>query len=351
MSRRVEIHSRVELIADEWDALADRVGANPWDRPGWISVWREAFGRGPARVLALRGDDGLAGVLPLEQVRGTLRAPTNWHTPSFAGVFANRRAAATLAEAALAEAPRHLELSFVDTGSALVQVMDHLVTDSGVPAHRRVIERSPYLSLPDSPEAFEATLSAKRRSSLRRLRRRLAERGSVAVEVSDGRERLDDLLAEGFAVERSGWKGERGTAIASQQSTRSFYTAIARSLAQRGWLRLAFLRLDRRAVAFDLAVDADGVHYLLKTGYEEAMRSLAPGLLLRHEMILRCVESGCASYEFLGSDAPWKREWTGTLRERLQLHAFDTTPAGRANWLVVARALPLARRVRDALAP
>jgi len=108
--------------------------------------------------------------------------------------------------------------------------------------------------------------------------------------------------------------------------------------------------MDRRAIAFDLAVEIDDAHYLLKTGYEEALRSFAPGVLLRHEMILRCTESGCTSYEFLGEDVPWKREWTHTWRDRLQLHAFHTTAPGRIDWLLAARARPLARRARDRLA-
>ncbi len=347
---RVEVHSRVEVVTEEWDELADRVGALPWDRPGWISAWRSSFGQGAARVFVLRTGDGLRGVLPLEAIRGALRAPVNWHTPGFAGVFADQEAAATLVEVAFADTRRHLELSFVDRSSPLVEVMDGLGARSEVLTHSRVIEQPPYLALSDSPDAFEATLSAKRRSGLRRLRRRLAERGDVSVEVADGRDRLEELLGEGFAVEASGWKGQRGTAIVSQESTRRFYSAIARWAAPRGWLRLGFLRLDRRVIAFDLALELDDAHYLLKTGYEEALRSFAPGVLLRHEMILRAIENGCTSYEFLGDDVPWKREWTHTLRDRLQLHAFHTTAPGRLDWLVAARARPLARRARDRLA-
>ena len=298
-------------------------------------------------MLALRRGDNLAGVLPLEAVRGALRAPTNWHTPSFAGVFTDRHAAETLVGVALTETRRHLELSLLDSGSALVPVIHELSARSGTLVHSRVMCRAPYLELPESPEAFEAMLTAKRRSGLRRLRRRLAELGEVSVQLCTEEGGFDERLSEGLAVEHSGWKGKRGTAIASQRATRAFYADIASWLARRGWLRLAFLRLNGRAIAFDLAAEMDGVHYLVKTGYDETLRSLAPGMVLRHEMILRCIRSGCRSYEFLGSEMPWKRVWTRTSHDRLQLHAFAATVPGRADWLIVSRALPVARRVRD----
>jgi CelD/BcsL family acetyltransferase involved in cellulose biosynthesis len=346
----VEIRSRLEPIAAEWDALADRLDASPWDRPDWISAWQASFGHGTPYVLALRRGDHLAGVLALESIHDALRAPTNWHTPSFGGVFADADAAATLVEVALVNTQRHLEVSFVESGSPLVKAIDGLGRRPDLRRSSRVIERSPYLSLPAAAEALEMTLPAKRRSGLRRIRRRLADLGDVSVCVSQGQDRLDELLAEGFAVERSGWKGKRGTAISSQESTLRFYAEIAHRFARRGWLRLAFLRLEGRVIAFDLAVERGGVHYLLKTGYLETLRSHAPGVALRHEMILRCIANGCTSYEFLGSDVAWKREWTETVREYLQLHLFQNTVRGGVDWLVVARALPVARRVRDRIA-
>jgi len=341
-SESVEIYSRVDAIAAEWDVLADRLDAGPWDRPDWISAWQAAFGQGRLHVLALRRGEQLAGVLALQALHGTLCAPTNWHTPSFAGVFADAEAATTLIEVALVRTQRHLKVTLAEKDCRFSKTVDRLGRRAGLRTHSRVMARSPYLSLPSDVEAFDASLTAKRRSGLRRIRRRLADLGEVSVHVSRGEDRLDELLAEGFAVERSGWKGKRGSAISSQDSTRQFYTQIAHRFARRGWLRLAFLRVEGRAAAFDLAVERAGVHYLLKTGYVEDLRSCAPGVALRHEMILRSIANGCTSYEFLGSDAPWKREWTRTVRERLQLHVFRATVPGRLDQLVVVRALPAA---------
>ena len=80
-------------------------------------------------------------------------------------------------------------------------------------------------------------------------------------------------------MEGSGWKTR--TAIASRPDTRRFYRDVARWAAGRGWLRLGFLRLDGRALAFDFCLEHAGTHYLLKTGFDPAFRAYGPGMLMR----------------------------------------------------------------------
>ena len=95
--------------------------------------------------------------------------------------------------------------------------------------------------------------------------------------------------------------GFRPSFISSNAATRRFYTDVARWAADRGWLRLAFLRVDGTPLAFDFALEADGVHYLLKTGFVEAARALAPGVVLRFWMVRRAFQLGLTRYELLGT--------------------------------------------------
>jgi CelD/BcsL family acetyltransferase involved in cellulose biosynthesis len=179
---------------------------------------------------------------------------------------------------------------------------------------------------------------------LRRRRRRLGEQGAVALEVVDGRDRLDELLDDGLRVEALGWKGARGTAIASHRATRQFYRDVAHWAAARGWLRLAFLRLDGRAIAFDYAIEDGQVHYLLKTGYDPAYRAFAPGLQIREEMLARAFAGGLSRYEFLGDAADWKLEWANRARELELVQGFARSLPGAVDWAAFAFGRPLAKR-------
>jgi CelD/BcsL family acetyltransferase involved in cellulose biosynthesis len=214
---------------------------------------------------------------------------------------------------------------------------------------RRTLQRSPTLSLAEGWERTEARLPRSVRSELGRRRRRLEERGRVTFEIATSAraEELEPLLAQGFEVETSGWKAERGTAIGSEVHLSGFYSDVARWAAARGWLRLAFLRLDGRALAFDFCLEHGDTHWLVKTGYDPAFRAFAPGKLLRREMIARAFREGLATYEMLGTDEPWKLEWTSATRSRELVQAFAPSLAGSLDHTWFAHGRPLAKQLRD----
>ncbi len=342
------IHDRIEALAPEWERLADAEGAPPWLRPGWFAVWAEAFGASAWRIHAVRRDGRLVGVLPLVQARFGLASPSNWHTPEF-GLVAEPDARPELARSVLEAGSSSVALSFVDRAGADLTAWEATARSCGYRVLARPLERSPYVDLAEGWESYAARLGRKLRSELRRRRRRLAEQGEVEFEYSDGRERLDALLDEGFRIEGAGWKGERGSSIASQPATLRFYRSLARWAADRGSLRLALLRVGGRAIAFDFALEDGGVHALLKTGFDPAWGRWAPGMLLRHEMLERAFAAGLERYDFLGADEPWKLEWTQTTRERSLVQAFSPSVAGRASWAAYARGRPLAKRVVQAV--
>jgi CelD/BcsL family acetyltransferase involved in cellulose biosynthesis len=212
------------------------------------------------------------------------------------------------------------------------------------------VQAAPYITIDGDWDAYEGGLRRKFRSELRRRRRRLEEEGRLTLEISDGTERLVELLEEGFSVEGAGWKGDYGTSIASRPETRRFYSDVARWAAGRGWLRLAFLRLDGRALAFDYCLEYDDTHYLLKTGYDPAYRKFAPGMIIRHRMLERAFHEGITTYDFLGmgSDFAWKREWADAQQERLFMHMFAPTAPGvldRAVFVLDRSAMAQAKRL------
>ena len=345
----VERHSEIDLLADEWDDLANRTGATPFVRPGWIAAWWEAFGRGRLEVLAVRRAGRLAGVLPVALRFGTAQSPTNWHSPVFGPLAEDDHARDEVAQALFSQPLRRVSISWLAREDPAWHACRRAAARTGRRMRAVSIGRSPYVSVDGEFAEYEARLTSKRRSNLRRLRRRLEGEGELSVQVADGRAGLEDLLTEGLLVEASSWKGSTGTAITSRPETERFYRRVARWAAASGTLRLAFLRLDGRALAFDLALEDAGVHYLVKTGYEPSYRNYAPGVLLRHEMLARAFADGLRRYEFLGVEAEWKREWTDASHELVRVEAFATSLPGVVDAAVVRIGRPLAARAKARL--
>jgi CelD/BcsL family acetyltransferase involved in cellulose biosynthesis len=336
-------HDAVGEISDEWDALAARLGAAPFLRPGWVKAWAEAFSPdGGLTILAARRGDELAGVLPLHRRRGrVLAGAANSHSP-LGGSLADGQDAARVLVDALLRQP-HARADFVYTDPAdpvLAELRDRR------PSIVRVVSEPPYLDVSGDFDGYRAGLARKHRKEAARLRRRLEAEGELSFEFADGSERLDELLEEGFAIEGSGWKTEAGTAINSEPAARRFYTAVARWAARHGWLRLAFLRLDGRALAFDYCLDSGGAFYTVKGGFDTEYRRFGPGTVLTYESIERAfAEPGLRAYEFLGVADDYKLAWTSTTHERLRVQSFSRSPLGLGQLVAWRYGRPLAKRV------
>jgi CelD/BcsL family acetyltransferase involved in cellulose biosynthesis len=331
----IETHDDFEpLLVKEWEELADRAAVVPFLHPGWFMAWWQAFGRGRLEILAVRRDGRLRAVAPMRRRLGRLASASNFHTPMFGLLADDQGAAGELAHALMRRAGHSMTLTFVD--DQVMPTHQALIKAAALWASHRELERSPYIDIQSSWETYEEGLGTKRRRELRRRRRRLEELGRLTFEVRQDGQDLERLLDEGFSVEGSGWKDARGTAIRAKQETRLFYREVARWSAQRGWLLLGFLRLDGQPLAFDYCLEYTGVHYLLKTGYDPAFRQLAPGTLLRYEMIRRAHRTGLARYDFLGGDYPWKLEWTDRSRPRWELRGFPRSPLGSVGLLSYA---------------
>jgi len=330
-------------LEQEWDALCRRVDAPPFMRPGWFSAWIEAFGSGEPELFEARRDGELVGVLPLLRTHGGLSSPTNWHTPAFCVVAEDDAVEGALLAEALQRSSGRLDLGFLPDSD----VTERIVAGAkrrGFRVIARTVEESPYVDLDGGWEAIEERLPSKRRSDLKRRKRRLSELGTYTFEYLDGSERLEELLAEGLEVEAIGWEGRDGTPITAEEHTRRFYEQVARWAAPEGQLRLCFLRLDGKPIAFAYCmVDSESI-YVQKLGFDPEYGKYAPGLLLAREMLAQAAEMGLSTYEWLGADDPYKLIWAEQRHNRGRVQAFPRGANGLGQYLAWRYGRPLVQR-------
>lgn len=345
----VEPVRSIDAIAEEWDELADRTGASPFARPGWMAAWVEAFQpRARQLILTTRDGDRLTGVLPLIGGRGRLRSPTNSHTPLFECVVEDDAAAAALVGELSRMRPRQLDLMDLDPAGPLALAWAEAGPAAGFRTDSGPQMRSPYVPLEGDFASHRTGLERRFRKDLDRRRRRLGELGDLSFSFGDGGDDVDALLDEGLELEASGWKLDAGTAILQRPAREQFYRAVARWARERGSLTLAFARLDGRAIAFDFCIEDGGRVYVLKGGYDPDYRKYGLGFLLIEATIERAYANGMESYELLGDADDYKLQLTSSVRERIQLHAFGRGPGGRARKVAYERLRPVWKRLRTA---
>jgi len=342
-------------LEDSWNALVEATDPQPFYRHEFIRIWIDNFApRQPLHILTLQDDGGLIGALPLLRRRSRilglpvrqLTSTANVHSCRFDVIAREpeRAARAFVAHLAADRSWDMLQLTDVpEDGNAwhLFRAAER----AGFPVASWESMRSPYVALPPSMDQLERALSAKFRSNLRRRRRKLEAHGRVSLERVDGGMELEGKLEEGFFLERSGWKGKSGTAIAQDISTRGFYSELARAAANRGYLSLFSLRLHGRATAFHYAFSKGRRYFLLKPSYSERLSDCSPGQLLVREVLADCVGRKMEEFDFLGPNMSWKQDWTSLARRHTWLWVLRDSGFGRALCRARFHWIPGLRRV------
>lgn len=122
------------------------------------------------------------------------------------------------------------------------------------------------------------------RQNMRKQRNKLAADG-VQTRMLVWRERADmePALQRYAALETAGWKAAEGTAIHAGNAQGRYYIRLFNEAAETNEAVIYEYRFDDRTVAMNLCLLRAGQLIVLKTAYDESIKSLSPAFLLREE--------------------------------------------------------------------
>jgi CelD/BcsL family acetyltransferase involved in cellulose biosynthesis len=357
---RVERLEEIACLAPAWDALlAPDDPRAVFLTHAWFDNWFAAYadGRSPYVLVAAAGGV-VRGVLPLLASRTRLGGLplrrlelwSNGHSPC-ADLVA---APGFEADVATAFANHLLETDLawdiatcaeVGAGARLEAV------HATFPAHLRAAQAqrsAPFIPLDGDWETYRAALSKNFQRTLRNNRNRITRIGDAAIELLEEPDAIAAALDDVFAIGDKSWQGESGSAVGSNAANRAFYAGLVPALAPRRCLRLWFLRLAGRRVAFELHVVSNGVEFGLKTGYDREFESAGAGTFLDQSIVERLfAEPGLREYDLLGDADFYKQRWTPHARPYRRLTFFGTRTQGRLASMWTLRLKPVLRQARD----
>jgi hypothetical protein len=240
-------------------------------------------------ALVWAGDDQLVGFFPYQvdqNFRGLrLSVLSSWHhrycflcTPLIHAEYAAQVTQALFAWLTSNKGPtRFLELSFILEESAFGREFRRLVRDSrSWSIYQALFSRA---SLVPKGQA-DSDVSGKHRKEMRRLERRLGERGELTyTRLSDDNE-LERWTEEFLQLEASGWKGRQGDAFACTPGDKDYFKELLSGAWARGQLQLLALRLDQRAIAMKCNFITGQGSFSFKIAYDESYGAFSPGVLL-----------------------------------------------------------------------
>ena len=135
-----------------------------------------------------------------------------------------------------------------------------------------------------SPEAYlDAAVRGKKRKELRRQKNRLSEEGALTFARDTSATGLGEWTQEFLALERRGWKGDNGSALACADETRTLFAETLSGAAAAGRLERLDLRLDGRPLAMLVNFLCAPGSFSFKTAFDEDYARFSPGVLLQIE--------------------------------------------------------------------
>jgi hypothetical protein len=171
---------------------------------------------------------------------------------------------------------RILEFPYLTLDGAVAEALRRAAEHQGRPvailgAHRRAV-------LGRRPGPSGTGLAPKKRKELGRQLRRLGEKGVLTVEHVTSADALPTALTDFFALEASGWKGRRGTALALRSAERAFAESAIAGAGARGEVAIHAIRLDGKAIAMLISFKAGDTAVTWKIAYDEALGRYSPGV-------------------------------------------------------------------------
>lgn len=345
----------VERLAPQWRALCLE-GANnePFYRPEWIAAYLRAF-QPSGHLLLITAYIGtrLTAVLPLEVHRGffcgfpvrKFRGTANVHSCRFDLV----RSAGSDGDSAVEGIWEFLrdredwdviELPDVPESGAGKSLLQKARKDGFLTGEWESI-RSPYISLGGVKDAVFAPGNSHFRRNLRRRMSRAQTQFHVGMRRSDMADPSE--LQRFYELEKAGWKGRQGTAIACSATIRRFYDEIAHAAQEFGYFSMYLLEFGDRVVAAHFGLTYEGRYYSPKVAYSEEHAAYGPGHLIVDAILRDCLQRGLREFDFLGPRMDWKSEWTRETRAHSHCYVFRRGLFGQMLYLAKFRA-PLALR-------
>lgn len=303
-----------EIPLDQWQALAGRATEpNGYYLPEWeLAVNASAQGRTGASALGAWREDRLIGLMPVISLWHALKIPL----PALVSAHPYGTLCAPPLDRGMAvDAVAQLMQQARNAGAHALVLRDMSLEGEAMQAFAEVLRqhklrprvlqsglRACLDATRDADQLLHDALGTKKLKELRRLRHRLAEHGAVQFDVARSPQDVASALETFLALEASGWKGARGTALAQNAGDARFIRRATVTLAASGQCEIVTLRAGETPVAAGIVLRHQDRAFFFKIGVDARFAKFSPGVQLTLELTRHlCADPAMASADSTAS--------------------------------------------------
>jgi CelD/BcsL family acetyltransferase involved in cellulose biosynthesis len=302
-----------DIATVAWRALSERaIEPNAYYLPDWaLAVNASAPGRTGASALPAYDEASarLIGLLPVVSLWRACKIPLPALVTAHPyGTFCTPHLDREAADAAVAQLIREAR----QTGARALMLREVSLDGPAMRAfaqrlegehlHARVLQshvRACLDATRDGEELLREALGNKKLKELRRQRQRLSAHGAVRFDAARSPDQVASAIEAFLALEASGWKGRRGTALIQVGGDATFIRRATRALAATSQCEIVTLRAGDTPVAAGIVLRHQSRAFFFKLGVDERFAKYSPGVQLTLELTRHL----CADPEIASADS------------------------------------------------
>ena len=173
-----------------------------------------------------------------------------------------------------------------------------------------------WIDINGSFELYWASRGKNLRQNMRKQRTKLLAEGvSLRLQVLREHAQMAPAIARYGELESAGWKAQTGTAIHPDNQQGRYYRALLEKASLRGEALVNQYLFDDRVVAMNLCLEREGTLIVLKTTYDESIKTCSPAFLLRESELQHIhAEGRIKRVEYFGRVMDWHTKLTDKKR-------------------------------------
>ena len=313
--------AQFEQLAPSWNALNDAAGGLPFLHSRFIEPLCRIFGESTLKIALCENAQG-----PIAMGILVRRGLSQWETfqPSQLPLGTWLMRPDQDFERVLSGLARSLP------GVALaIGITQQDPGCAGRPAESSRLHTLDYIqtarvALTGSFEDYWSKRGKNLRHNMKRQRAKLEGDGvATRLETLTRAEEVGSAIEDYGRLESAGWKSGLGTAVHPDNDQGRFYRAMMEAFCTAGAGRIYRYRFGDRVVAIDLCVEGGGALVILKTTYDEAIKTISPAFLMREESFRGLFgERKVERIEFFGKLMEWHTRWTDDVRTLYHINYY-----------------------------
>ncbi len=319
--------SEFDSLETVWDQLIGNSDCSVFQTYEWQKTWWSHFGGDKdLHILVFSQAGRVVGIAPAfietSRVFGIIPMRTfRFIDAGYGGIISNREDEETVAQA-LAEylSSQHsewdlLKIIQIEDRSRWLSSLRNRLDSLHVKIETRREQSCPQLALPTSWDGFLYLLGGNKKSQLKRKRQRLNDIFGMEFELLlDPGQGIAQAVDDFVSINTGRWHSLGYTTRYKEEEETDFLKDIAAKFANKGWLRIMFLKVGGNRIATNFSFAFNGRLYFYEgnaNGTEEMMK-LSPGFILHCAAIKQAIDEGLHTYDMLYGEEDYKmKEFKG----------------------------------------